>query len=131
MASIKMPFGKYRGKRLISIPSEYLTWVLESEDLDAELRKAVVYELDRRGEAPATEKTEEPKPEPKVKGPPMPEVQHVSPLGQRLAGDVRMLFRALALKYHPDRGGSAEAMQALNELHDQVQELLSRTFTSA
>ena len=54
----------------------------------------------------------------------------MSPLGQTLAGSVRMLFRNLALKYHPDRGGSQDAMQALNELHDQVQELLTRTFSS-
>ena len=53
----------------------------------------------------------------------------VSPLGQTLAGDVRMLFRNLALKYHPDRGGSPEAMRALNEFHEHVQELLTRTFT--
>jgi hypothetical protein len=123
MASIKMPFGKYRGKRLISVPSEYLTWLLaNNEDLDADLRKAVEHELDRRGDAPQkkeTEPTEEPG----------GAAHTVSPLGQRLAGDVRMLFRNLALKYHPDRGGSPDAMQALNELHDQVQELLSRTFT--
>src|SRR3954449_173317 len=130
MASVKMPFGKYRGKRLISIPSEYLTWVLEGEDLDAELRKEVVYELDRRGEAPEEKKSDEPEPEPEVKGPPTPEVRHMSPTGERLAGDVRMLFRNLAMKYHPDRGGSAEAMRALTELHDQVQELLTRTFGS-
>ena len=48
---------------------------------------------------------------------------------RRVSGDVRMLFRNLALKYHPDRGGSPEAMRALNEFHEQIQELLTRTFT--
>jgi hypothetical protein len=143
MASMKMPFGKYRGKRLISIPVEYFTWLLEkNEDLDPELRRAVEQEMDRRGEKiPEKEGSDEPekgdepekkpKPTPRSKATPHPEIEvkHVSALGQRLSGDLRMLFRNLALKYHPDRGGSAEAMQALNELHDQVQELLARTFT--
>lgn len=131
MASLKMPFGKYRNKRIISVPSEYLHWLLEnSEELDAELRRAVEHELDRRGEpAPSSAKTDEAPPKPKAEQPAV-EVRHMSALGQRLAGDVRMLFRNLALKYHPDRGGSPDAMQALNELHDQFQELLTRTFTS-
>src|SRR5436190_11942591 len=53
MASVKMPFGKHRGKRLISIPTEYLVWLRdENEDLDAELRKAVDHELSRRDDVP-------------------------------------------------------------------------------
>jgi curved DNA-binding protein CbpA len=64
-----------------------------------------------------------------VKGP-VVEVKHVSPMGQKLAGDVRVIFRNLALQYHPDRGGSPDAMKALNELHDQIQELLNRTFST-
>src|SRR5262245_26231350 len=59
MATIKMPFGKYRGKRIISVPAEYLHWLLDnSEELDADLRRAVEQELDRRGEPHAEPKTE-------------------------------------------------------------------------
>ena len=133
MATIKMPFGKYRGKRIISVPAEYLHWLLDnSEEMDADLRRAVEQELDRRGEPHAETKAEpevKPAKKPKAESPAV-EGKQVSALGQRLAGDVRMLFRNLALKYHPDRGGSQDAMQALNELHDQVQELLTRTFSS-
>jgi hypothetical protein len=132
MASVKMPFGKYRGKRLISIPTEYLVWLRdENEDLDAELRKAVDHELSRRDDVPPPPGSEPPPPREVVPDTgPKVEVRNMSPLGQTLAGSVRMLFRNLALKYHPDRGGSQDAMQALNELHDQVQELLTRTFSS-
>jgi hypothetical protein len=132
MANVKMPFGKHRGKRLISIPTEYLVWLRdENEDLDPELRKAVDHELSRRDDVPPPPGTTEPPKVtvPDVSGPPV-EVRNVSPLGQTLAGSIRMMFRNLALKYHPDRGGSQKAMEALNELHDQVQELITRTFST-
>src|SRR5258708_26334013 len=132
MANVKMPFGKHRGKRLISIPTEYLVWLRdENEDLDAELRKAVDHELSRRDDVPPPPGGEPPPPRTVVpdSGPTV-EVRNMSPLGQTLVGSVRMLFRNLALKYHPDRGGSQVAMEALNELHDQVQDLLTRTFSS-
>lgn len=138
MASVKMPFGKHRGKRLLSVPTEYLVWLLENNaNLDAELKRAVEHELSRRDDAPprASEPEIEDKPAKAAKikenaaSTSPPDTSRVlSPLGQSLGGNIRMIFRNLALKYHPDRGGSQDAMQALNELHDQVQEVLARTF---
>jgi hypothetical protein len=114
-----MPFGKHRGKRLPKVPTEYLIWCRDScGSVTEELRAQIEAELARRENRPA----------------PVEElaisVPSVSPLGQMLAGNIRMMFKNLAMKYHPDRGGSQGAMMALNELHDQVQELLTRTFTS-
>lgn len=37
---------------------------------------------------------------------------------------VSHVFRRLAIKWHPDKGGSTEAMQALNEAHDELKKLL-------
>jgi len=139
MSSAKMPFGKHRGKRLQSIPTEYLVWLRdENDELDAALRKEVLHELGRRDDVPPP--ANEPPPPPpaekkKAKAAAKDEeeaapVRNVSPLGQSLGGSIRMLYRSLAMKYHPDRGGSPDAMLALNELHDQVQELISRTFSS-
>jgi hypothetical protein len=125
MATMKMPFGKYKNKRLSKLPTDYLVWCRDKcDNLTDELRKAVEEELAGRDDAPEQD------------GPPSDEapaeeagkLPKVSPLGQSLGGEVRMLFRNLALKYHPDRGGSHEAMRALNEFHDQLQQLLSRTF---
>jgi hypothetical protein len=124
MSSLKMPFGKYKGKRLNKLPTDYLVWCRDKcDNLTDELRAAVEEELADRTDTPKEETAEQPA-EPEVSRP-----AKVSPLGQTLTGDVRMLFRNLALKYHPDRGGSHEAMRALNEFHDQLQELLTRTFT--
>ncbi|MBI1917788.1 MAG: DUF3820 family protein [Planctomycetes bacterium] len=123
MSSLKMPFGKYKGKRLSKLPTDYLVWCRDKcDNLTDELRAAVEEELADRSDTPQEEAAEQAAPT-EVSRPPK-----VSPLGQTLAGDVRMLFRNLALKYHPDRGGSHEAMRALNEFHDQLQELLMRTF---
>ncbi len=139
MSSAKMPFGKHRGKRLQSIPTEYLVWLRDENDtLDAALRKEVEHELGRRDDVPppANEPPPPPPPEKQKKAAAVKDeaaeapVRNVSPLGQSLAGNIRMVYRSLAMKYHPDRGGSPDAMLALNELHDQVQELISRTFSS-
>ena len=144
MSSAKMPFGKHRGKRLQSIPTEYLVWLRDENDtLDAQLRKDVEYELGRRDDVPPPANVPPPPPEKKEPSTSKKKpaaaakeeeedapVRNVSPLGQSLGGNIRMLFRTLAMKYHPDRGGSANAMEALNELHDQVQSLISRTFSS-
>jgi hypothetical protein len=125
MANIKMPFGKYKNKRLSKVPTDYLEWCRDKCDvLTDDVRRAVEEELAARKEMAA----EEAAPavgsqEPAVRAP------RVSPLGQSLAGEVRMMFRNLALKYHPDRGGSHEAMKALNEFHETIQELLTRTFS--
>src|SRR5437763_12640588 len=112
MSSLKMTFGKYKGKRLSKLPTDYLVWCRDKcDNLTDELRKAIEEELATRDDAPPQEEpaADEAGGEQAVK------VPKVSPLGQSLGGDVRMLFRNLALKYHPDRGGSPEAMPAPNQ----------------
>src|SRR5262245_9462338 len=124
MSSLKMPFGKYKGKRLNKLPTDYLVWCRDKCDsLTEQMPAAIEEELAVRTDAPLEEEAGE-----TASTAELPKLTKVSPLGQTLAGDVRMLFRNLALKYHPDRGGSHEAMRALNEFHDQLQELLTRTF---
>ncbi len=128
MSNLKMTFGKYKGKRLSKLPTDYLVWLVDKCDsLTDEMRKAVEEELSGRDDAPQQESAAN---EPPAGPAAAPRPPKVSPLGERLGGDVRLLFRNLALKYHPDRGGSHESMQALNEFHDQVQQLLARVFGS-
>jgi curved DNA-binding protein CbpA len=36
---------------------------------------------------------------------------------------IRQWYRGLVLDFHPDRGGSHEAMQAINEAHERLRKL--------
>jgi hypothetical protein len=116
MAVPKLPFGKHKGRRLTRVPTDYLVWCRDRcSTLPPELKAAVALELARREATSAT---------------PTSSGESVSPIGQSLAATIRTLFRNLALKYHPDRGGSPEAMRALNEFHEDVQGVVGRMFAS-
>jgi hypothetical protein len=46
-----MPFGKYKGKALGSIPDSYLVWVLGNcDNLRSELKEAIICHLDGKPE---------------------------------------------------------------------------------
>lgn len=107
--SIRFPFGKHRGKPLPDIPNGYLAWVLRECDLDPWLRAAVQCELQRRLDVAYG-----PSPGP---GPGFhPPVQ--------LGEIIRRWHREMALEFHPDRGGSNEAMKAINRAVERLRELV-------
>jgi hypothetical protein len=83
-----MPFGKYRGLDLADLPNEYLEW-LRTRDLREPLQSAVEDEI-RMRKMPA--------------GPTRKAAEEIVSTG----------YRALALKFHPDRGGDTAQMQAVN-----------------
>jgi hypothetical protein len=107
----RMPWGKHEGKRLEDVPLSYLRWVLrECDNIPLDLRRAirdVVEEAedsgtDARGPWQA-----------QSAGPPI-----------NWQGTIREWYRSLALDFHPDRGGSVEAMRAINEAHDRLRKLV-------
>ena len=86
------PFGKYKGVLLDELPLTYVSYALQEFTLPDELRSDLVSSLfDRLG----------------IKSEARPE--------QQMCARVR---RELAKRYHPDRGGSNQAMQAINEFYD-------------
>jgi hypothetical protein len=101
-----MPFGKYKGRSLTDIPTGYLNWLLANCDLDHWLQGAVRNELVDRAEY-VTEAGET-----------------ASDLPAHLPAIVRQWYREMSLRYHPDRGGSNEAMKAIIEAHGRLRELL-------
>ena len=111
-----MPFGKHRGKRLKSVPTDYLQWCLEEcRNLTNELRTNIATELRKRGEwEPLVEEEFS--------------TEALSELGNELAEKVKIIYKQLTLQCHPDRGGSPEAMKAINDFHRLVQSLLRKTF---
>lgn len=90
---MRMPFGKHRGEKLADIDIGYLEWLFENCDLRAPLRSAVKAELDRRQWD-----------------------QSPDPLcSTTITTDiVNTWHRRMAVKFHPDKGGSHEVMKAVN-----------------
>lgn len=109
-----MPFGKHRGERLSDIPFSYLAWVLDNvESLNHYLRTAIENELASR-----TAKTAPPKP------PPPPRHDGSLVPRSRVQEVLTSWWREVCLRWHPDRGGNLQAMQALTAAHDRLRQML-------
>jgi hypothetical protein len=107
-----MPFGKHAGKRLDEVPPGYLVWVLENcRRIDPDLREAIEQMLEEGGSS-------EPDPTPGRRWRTDP------PAGPDWPAVIRQWYRSLCFDFHPDRGGTTEAMQAINEAHDRLRRLL-------
>ncbi len=98
---MEMPFGKYRDQELADIPTGYLQWLLTRE-LWPDLREAVADELELRKSGFTRQ----------AKQPPAPVL------------DVADWYRKLSLQFHPDRGGSKEAMQAIHRAKELLEQML-------
>ena len=89
---MRMPFGKHVGKELDDIPDAYLLWILDNiEELSETLREAIEERL----------------------GLIQPEAGAIS--AEAASQLIRAWHRQMTMKYHPDRGGSHEAMIAIND----------------
>jgi hypothetical protein len=108
-----MNFGKYRGRLVQDVDTDYLIWCLaECSCLRPWLRQAIELEVERhvdnlRHETPP---------------PPHPPPQYPPPVDWPSV--LRTWHRELALEYHPDRGGHPEAMKAINVAVDRLKQLV-------
>ena len=97
-------FGKYRGWRIEDVPSSYLCWLLDNVDsLSLYLQTCIRIELANRYRLPQ---------------PPPPPPPSSCRRCEELQLRWRHMYRRLVLLLHPDRGGSHEAMVAINELNE-------------
>lgn len=112
MDQFRMPWGKFRGRRLADIESGYLCWCLDHADsLQPDLEFAIRAELRSRFGAPASSS-----PPPVARRSPCPD--------PALAADLLSAgLRVLAKRHHPDVGGDTAVMQKINA----VAEWLKRT----
>ncbi len=114
-----MPFGMYRGEPLDQIPTSYLRWLIDEADLRSErLRSAVEAEWQARS-ARHRHRHRQGADEAR---------QHSAPTGlsaEQLQAVVMRWYRTLCLRWHPDRAGSNEAMRAINDAKDLLDELLA------
>lgn len=94
-----LAFGKYKGQLLEDVPDNYLEWLDEQEWVKGLTRQALDAELKRRF----------------LKSGYTPEPPGFSCISS--------LYKELAKKYHPDKGGSNEAMQAINEFYTALKKI--------
>lgn len=100
---VKMPFGKYKGYYLVDLPESYIVYALTEFDLDDELKESLVVALINKLKVWdiltywCCSKTT---------------TNNSTGLNKIKVDSV---YKTLAFKYHPDKGGSNEAMQAINE----------------
>jgi uncharacterized protein (DUF3820 family) len=110
----RMSFGKHRGRLVEDVPTQYLRWCLrECECLDDWLRDVIAEELGRRQCRPGGP----------ARGREAPGRSQPGKALVDLPSLIRTWHREMALKYHPDRGGSHEAMTAIAFAYDRLKQL--------
>lgn len=97
---MRMPFGKFKGFDVDELPQDYLRWLIENIDLREPLRSAVFWNHNQRKAESGWEC--------------LPD-----------EATLKVVYRRLAQKWHPDHGGSTEAMQALNDFLSEIKSLAS------
>jgi len=85
---MKMPFGKFKNVNIEDIDANYLNWLIEnSTNLDFYLKSYII--------------------------------KHLNSISVDInnKNDLRQIYISLCKKYHPDSGGSNEAMTAINDFY--------------
>jgi len=100
---MKMPFGKYKNWDLSELPDNYLEWLRFEIDLREPLLSAVRREMLERDGCTSDCRDHTP--------------------SNLDAGQIQRIYRNMAFKWHPDRGGTTSAMQAINEFYDELKQL--------
>jgi hypothetical protein len=119
--TMKMPFGRYKGRLVSSLPDDYLEWLAALDNLREPLAAAVWRELNRREPGEQREWT------------PPPPPQSPSTVALRIAADEVPLakqifdagYRSVARVTHPDTGGDLDQMKRLNALAQSVRNQLA------
>jgi hypothetical protein len=118
---VRLNFGKHKGKLVGDVPTSYLFWAWTTcENLDYFTRQAIAQELRSRGcdTGYGSARGESSR-------------QANAQAGARSGAmiDLRAVladwFRQMSRRWHPDTGGSDEAMMAVVDGHDRLRRLLN------
>ena len=88
---MKFPFGKFKNFYIHDIETSYLVYALENFDIKEDLSGAIKAEIAFRFNIND------------------PTVKNVN---------FKAIYLTMAKRFHPDKGGSNEAMQAINEFYN-------------
>jgi uncharacterized protein (DUF3820 family) len=88
----KFPFGKYKGEPLDEIPTTYITYALEEFDLPDELAFDLKVILALR----------------------------LNLTSEHKITSVKKAWKEMVNKYHPDKGGTNEQFQAVNDFYQTI-----------
>ena len=121
-------FGKHAGKAVKDVPTGYLIWItVECLRIRSVLLLAVVAELRRRGEDVDVLLRERADAERhRREG----VAQDAAPRPADICSIIDRWYRQLVLDHHPDRGGSHEAMVAINDAHERLLAMLGTAATT-
>lgn len=92
------PWGKYKGYDFSDIPSTYITYALDEFDMPEDLANQLRLQLIMRYDLAASG-------------------------DYSIPTDLKDIYRQLSKKYHPDAGGTTQAMQAVNEFYELLKAL--------
>jgi hypothetical protein len=113
-----MPFGRHRGKPIDQLPDGYIDWLLGLE-LRPPLRDWVIEEATVREELEEERyqaRVRAARAEGSVEGKSLrtPSASVPTDLERAVRDIVKRGYRACAVAYHPDHGGTVEKMQSIN-----------------
>ena len=97
-----MPFGKHKGTPIDEMPLQYIEWLLTKDNVDGWLLR----ELEESRDLQLNLRWSE---------------LHGNNSVQR----IRKVYLECSKKWHPDKGGSTDAMQAINDFHEELMKELA------
>jgi hypothetical protein len=109
---MKMPWGKHKGVDVTEVPESYLRWALENaSNISPTLKEAIRHQLGLPPEVTNGEAT--------------------ALILAKVDEAVREAYRQASVRHHPDRGGSAQAMAAINDFRDRLKTELEKRLSKS
>lgn len=115
--TVRVPFGKHKGALLSNVPDGYLLWLVGEAPWGAPDQSFVMRNKPFFDAAKQEFKRRQ-------NGLPVEQVAGLTGDMRRFLKEfVQLGYKAMAQRYHPDRGGSTEDMQVIGQLRDYLKGL--------